>query len=68
MTVRRPQKNYQVTYQVAEGTPADNQLKIDNAFDILFDLILNNQIDNNRQERVYCKHGISNKKRGREIL
>jgi hypothetical protein len=68
MTVRRLQKNYQVTYQVADGTLADNQLKIDNAFDILFDSMINNQIDNNRQERVYCNHGISNKKRGCEIL
>lgn len=68
MTVRKPQKNYQVTYQVAEGTPVDNQSKIDNAFDILFDLILNNQIDNNRQERVYCSNGISNKKRSCKIL
>jgi hypothetical protein len=53
MESKRKQKNYAVTYKLAEGLPADIQSKIDKAFDILFDSILNNQIDSNRQQRVY---------------
>lgn len=68
MESKKKQKNYVITYQMAEELPVDSQSKIDRAFDILFDSILNNDIDNNRQQGVYCEYGISNKKRGCEIL
>ena len=75
MTTKRIKKNYSVTYQVVENIPVDSmQANIDNAFDILFDAILEREnsdkesVDTSRQEGVYCEYGISNKKRGCEIL
>ncbi len=75
MTRKRIKKNYSVIYQVVENIPVDSmQANIDNAFDILFGVILekeNNdkkQIDTCRQQGVYCEYGISNKERGCEIL
>jgi hypothetical protein len=75
MTAKKIKKEYTIDYQVVEGAVLDNvQTKIDKAFDILFDFILESEkeveksIDTCRQQGVYCNYGISNKKRGCEIL
>jgi hypothetical protein len=75
MAGRKIKKNYIIDYQIPDDANlAVVESKIDKIFDILFNSVMedekmvDNLIDTNRQQGVYCGYGISNKERSGKIL